>query len=426
MPGGRTARLRGHPGSGARHRRRDAPDPRATHRPPRDPRLTPVETFDVGIVGAGVHGASAAFHLASRGLNVVIFERWTPAGGPTGRSSAVCRAYYTNTFLAAAARDSIAMMERFKELTGVDAGYRRTGMLFLHPLDDVNDVEVVGGAVEPVGDRHLVVRPGTLHPRVPVVQPGRDRGCRARARRRLCRPIRDYRRALPASDRAGSGREDGCSGGEARDLGTRGGRDQRRRNQDVMWSCADRRGALDEAAGGPGWRRPSADGRATRGGDVPVGGRRTDTCARGPDRAATTSVPRVKTSIWSDRCIPRRRPIPTTSISRSARTRSAGWPRRSCIACRSSKGRRSTAAGPACTTSAPIGSRSSARWRRTCSWMRERADTGSSSRRRSGKHVADLVSRSPELDARLHDFDPFRFAHGSSLAAGYRDARILG
>jgi glycine/D-amino acid oxidase-like deaminating enzyme len=68
-----------------------------------------METFDVGIVGAGVHGASAAFHLASRGVKPVIFERWAPAAGPTGRSSAVCRAYYTNPFLARAARDSIAM-----------------------------------------------------------------------------------------------------------------------------------------------------------------------------------------------------------------------------------------------------------------------------------------------------------------------------
>ena len=160
MPGGRTSRLRGHPGSGARHRRRDASRPRAAHRPPRDPRLTPVETFDVGIVGAGVHGASAAFHLASRGSNVVIFERWTPAGGPTGRSSAVCRAYYTNTFLAAAARDSIAMMERFKELTGVDAGYRRTGMLFLHPLDDVNDVEVSAERLNRLGIVTSLFDPG--------------------------------------------------------------------------------------------------------------------------------------------------------------------------------------------------------------------------------------------------------------------------
>ena len=34
------------------------------------------------------------------------------------------------------ARDSIAMLERFEELTGVDAGFRRTGFYFLHPAED--------------------------------------------------------------------------------------------------------------------------------------------------------------------------------------------------------------------------------------------------------------------------------------------------
>ena len=101
--------------------------------------------FDVGIVGAGVHGASAAYHLASRGVKVVIVERGTPASGPTGRSSAICRAYYTNPFLAAVARDSILMFERFEELTGVDAGFRRTGLVFLHPSEDEAEVR---GSVE--------------------------------------------------------------------------------------------------------------------------------------------------------------------------------------------------------------------------------------------------------------------------------------
>ena len=130
-----------------------------------------METFDVGVVGAGVHGASAAFHLASRGLSVVIFERWTPAAGPTGRSSAVCRAYYTNSFLAAAARDSIAMMERFKELTGVDAGYRRTGMLFLHPLDDVNDVEVSAERLNRLGIVTSLFEPGRFIREFPSFNP---------------------------------------------------------------------------------------------------------------------------------------------------------------------------------------------------------------------------------------------------------------
>ncbi|MBI3647734.1 MAG: FAD-binding oxidoreductase [Actinobacteria bacterium] len=99
-----------------------------------------MSSFDVGIVGAGVHGASAAYHLASRGVRVAIFEHTTPAGGPTGRSSAICRAYYTNPFLAAAARDSIAMLRSFPELTGRDAGFRQTGFFFLHPPEDAEQV----------------------------------------------------------------------------------------------------------------------------------------------------------------------------------------------------------------------------------------------------------------------------------------------
>ncbi len=96
-----------------------------------------MESYDVGIVGAGVHGASAAFHLAGRGLRVKVYERGQPAEGPTGYSSAVCRAFYTNTFLAAAARESIDMLANFADLTeGGDAGYRRTGGLFLHHASD--------------------------------------------------------------------------------------------------------------------------------------------------------------------------------------------------------------------------------------------------------------------------------------------------
>ncbi|MGZ8566481.1 MAG: NAD(P)/FAD-dependent oxidoreductase [Actinomycetota bacterium] len=98
--------------------------------------------FDVGIVGAGIHGASAAFHLAATGARAVIVERGTPASGPTGRSSAVCRAYYTNRFLATCARDSIAMFERFEELTGTDPGHQRTGLLYLHQAADADAVRV--------------------------------------------------------------------------------------------------------------------------------------------------------------------------------------------------------------------------------------------------------------------------------------------
>ncbi|MEX2406497.1 MAG: FAD-dependent oxidoreductase, partial [Actinomycetota bacterium] len=102
-----------------------------------------MNAFDVAVIGAGIHGASAAFHLASRGVSTVVIERTAPAGGPTGRSSAICRAYYTNAFLASVARDSIAMFRDFEKHTGRDAGFRETGLLVLHPPEDESTVREV-------------------------------------------------------------------------------------------------------------------------------------------------------------------------------------------------------------------------------------------------------------------------------------------
>jgi sarcosine oxidase, subunit beta len=100
-------------------------------------------SYDVAVIGAGVHGASVAFHLANRGVRTAVIERTSPAGGPTGRSSAIVRAYYTNAFLAGVARDSIAMFRDFERHTGRDAGFRETGLLVLHPPEDEATVREV-------------------------------------------------------------------------------------------------------------------------------------------------------------------------------------------------------------------------------------------------------------------------------------------
>lgn len=109
-------------------------------------------TVEVGIVGAGIHGVSAAFHLARRGRRLRLFERWAPAGGPTGRSSGVCRAYYTNDFLARVARESLLMFQDFRDVTGGrDAGHHVTGALFLHGQDEVGQVREAARRLNAIG-----------------------------------------------------------------------------------------------------------------------------------------------------------------------------------------------------------------------------------------------------------------------------------
>jgi sarcosine oxidase subunit beta len=118
---------------------------------------------DIAIIGAGVHGASAAYHLARSGARVTAFERLSPAGGPTGLSSGICRAYYTNPFLAEMARDSIRMLAAFGEVSSEhDAGYRRTGFLFLHPPEDADDVRTTVAGLNDLDIRVGLYEPDAL------------------------------------------------------------------------------------------------------------------------------------------------------------------------------------------------------------------------------------------------------------------------
>ncbi|MEV4418973.1 FAD-dependent oxidoreductase [Patulibacter sp. NPDC049589] len=111
----------------------------------------------VGIIGAGAHGATAAYHLARRGIDVVVFERGTPASGPTGRASGVVRSYYTNRFLAEVARESTRILADFDARVGGRSGYVRTGGLVLHGPGDADDVRATSEGLTAAGVEHEVL-----------------------------------------------------------------------------------------------------------------------------------------------------------------------------------------------------------------------------------------------------------------------------
>jgi sarcosine oxidase subunit beta len=97
------------------------------------------------------------------GVRTVVFEKGAPASGPTGRSSGICRAYYTNDFLATVARDSIEMFAFFEEYTsGRNAGFHRTGFLFMHPWRDMKQLELTCEQLNSLGVKVELMQRDTL------------------------------------------------------------------------------------------------------------------------------------------------------------------------------------------------------------------------------------------------------------------------
>ncbi len=98
-----------------------------------------IETAEVIVVGAGVQGASLAFHLAQRGADVVVLERETIAAGATGRSSGFVRMHYDLPSDAWLAWSSFPYFEDWTGIVGHgDCAFVRTGFLQIMP-DDLAD-----------------------------------------------------------------------------------------------------------------------------------------------------------------------------------------------------------------------------------------------------------------------------------------------
>jgi sarcosine oxidase subunit beta len=86
---------------------------------------------EVVVVGGGVMGTSAAFHLAEAGVDVLLVERGQLAGGSTSKAAGGVRAQFSdplNITLGARGLDAFA---RFRERPGQEIDLHRNGYLFL-------------------------------------------------------------------------------------------------------------------------------------------------------------------------------------------------------------------------------------------------------------------------------------------------------
>ncbi len=91
------------------------------------------DAADVVIIGAGIVGASVAWHLARAGCrDVLLLERESHQGrGSTGKSMGGVRAQFATDVNIRLSLYSIPFYARFEQETGHPSGYRPHGYLFV-------------------------------------------------------------------------------------------------------------------------------------------------------------------------------------------------------------------------------------------------------------------------------------------------------
>jgi sarcosine oxidase, subunit beta len=90
-------------------------------------------TADIVIIGGGVIGASAAYHLAKSGMNnIVLLEKEEFFGtGATGRCAGGVRYQFSTEINVRLSLESLPMLERFPDEIGQDIDYRQCGYLLI-------------------------------------------------------------------------------------------------------------------------------------------------------------------------------------------------------------------------------------------------------------------------------------------------------
>ena len=88
--------------------------------------------YDAIVIGAGVMGASIAFHLARAGAGrVAVVERRAVCSGNTRKSGAIVRMHYTNEHETRLALASLPYFQHWSDIVGGTSGFTKIGFLLL-------------------------------------------------------------------------------------------------------------------------------------------------------------------------------------------------------------------------------------------------------------------------------------------------------
>jgi sarcosine oxidase subunit beta len=129
----------------------------------------------VVVVGAGVTGASIAFHLARRGAGrVLVLDQGELAHGGSGRSSALVRMHYSFPPEVQLARKSLDYFERWPEVVGRPGDFRRTGFVRIVPAGERDKLDANVAMQRSLGVDTRVITAGELKEIAPAWRLGED------------------------------------------------------------------------------------------------------------------------------------------------------------------------------------------------------------------------------------------------------------
>ncbi len=139
----------------------------------RTPGAPPPADADVVVIGAGVIGASIAFHLAEAGVRrVLVLDRDGPGGGSSGKPIGGVRAQFSDPLNIRLGQRSLEAFRRFPERPGAAIGLDHVGYLFL--LSDARQTAAFEEAIalqNALGVPSRLLTPGQARELCPYLAP---------------------------------------------------------------------------------------------------------------------------------------------------------------------------------------------------------------------------------------------------------------
>src|SRR3954447_11402517 len=129
-------------------------------------------TADVVVIGGGVLGTSAAFHLAEAGLrNVVLLDRGPIAGGTTPFAAGQTGYLNRDRFALQFGAYCIEFFEQFRERTGYAIDFRQHGSLRIALTETYRaDLEARRAAALSIGHEIEFLTPTQARDKVPLLE----------------------------------------------------------------------------------------------------------------------------------------------------------------------------------------------------------------------------------------------------------------